>query len=117
MTKREQIELYMKNLGLSEEEATQLWEDDRDDYIGEEGEAMQEKAKSIKNYTQAKATKERKPREQKPDEEKEYIISILAAALANAGITAEITNKSKSIDFKLDSAEFSVNLTRHRAKK
>ena len=30
MTKQEQIEKYMKSLGISKEEAEQLWEDDQE---------------------------------------------------------------------------------------
>ena len=46
MNEREKkIELYMKNLDISREEAIQLIEDDENDEIGQEGEAMTEKPK------------------------------------------------------------------------
>ena len=48
MDKEKIIKDYMKKLGISREEAEQLYEDDLEDFIGEEGEAMTEKAKAIK---------------------------------------------------------------------
>ena len=70
MSKDEIIKQYMESLQISIEEATQLWEDDQEDYIGEDGEEMTTKAKSIKRYEQsAEPRKERKPREIKKDEE------------------------------------------------
>ena len=60
MTEKEkQIQNYMKNLQISREEAEQLWEDDQEDFIGEEGEAMTEKAKAVKEElnTTPKTTK------------------------------------------------------------
>ena len=45
MTKEQQIQNYMTKLNISYEEALQLWEDDQEDFIGEEGEKMTQKAK------------------------------------------------------------------------
>jgi hypothetical protein len=65
--KEKQIATYMKKLGISKEEATQLYYDDMDDYIGEDGEEMTRKAKKdCKNFVEgdvrerAKTTRERK---------------------------------------------------------
>ena len=39
MTDKEKaVKTYMEKLGISREDAEQLWEDDQADYIGEEGE-------------------------------------------------------------------------------
>ena len=35
--KEKEIRKYMEKLGISYEEAEQLWEDDQEDYIGEAG--------------------------------------------------------------------------------
>lgn len=65
MTKEQIVADYMKKLNISKEEAEQLYEDDLADYIGEEGEEMTQKAKSIRRYEQKaeksdnKATKKR----------------------------------------------------------
>ena len=61
----------------------------------------------------------RKPvkRERKPDEEKEKIIEILHNALKNAGIAAEITNKSKIIEFSIENNHYKLDLIKKRVKK
>ena len=46
--KEKQILKFMESLKISREEAEQLWEDDQEDYIGEEAEEMTRKAKEIK---------------------------------------------------------------------
>ena len=46
MTKEQQIENYMKSLQISRAEAEQLYEDDKEDFIGEEGEEMTKLRKS-----------------------------------------------------------------------
>jgi hypothetical protein len=61
----------MQKLKISREEAEQLFEDDLEDYIGEEGEQMTEKAKDLRRYEKAdKPKKDRKPKERKVDQEK-----------------------------------------------
>ena len=59
MTKEEQILDFMAKLKISREEAEQLFEDDAEDYIGEEGEQMTEKAKEIKRYEKSRQTEKR----------------------------------------------------------
>lgn len=112
MTREEQIKNFMEKLQISYEEAEQLLEDDEEDYIGEEGEAMTEKAKAIKTYVGGEK-KERKPREKKVDNEKAEIIKIIEKALTENGYSATITNVDKTIDFGC----YTVNLVKHRAPK
>ena len=45
MSKEETIKKYMTSLKISRAEAEQLFEDDAEDFIGEEGEEMTAKAK------------------------------------------------------------------------
>lgn len=114
MTREEQIKNFMEKLKISYEEAEQLLEDDEEDFIGEDGEKMTEKAKEIKNYTQAKAEKtSRKPREKKIDEDKKSIIELLHKCLVENGFDATIVNVDKAIDFGC----YTLNLVKHREKK
>ena len=123
MSKDEIIKQYMESLQISIEEATQLWEDDQEDYIGEDGEEMTTKAKSIKRYEQsAEPRKERKPREIKKDEEKLSIISELKIFLSDLAekTTLEnvrVINDQKEITFQIGTNEYSVTLTKHRPPK
>ena len=67
----------MKKLGISREEAEQLYEDDLEDFIGEEGEAMTEKAKAIKIRGDGEEKKKKSTKERKVDENKKAILDKL----------------------------------------
>ena len=113
-TEREKkIELYMKNLELSREEAIALIEDDEEDYIGEEGEAMTEKAKEIKRYE--KSTKERKKmvKERKVDEEKKELLERLMRELQSDIPITSIKNEAE-FSFSYGANEYTVKLVKHR---
>ena len=118
MEKEKAILDYMKKLDISREEAEQLWEDDQADFIGEEGEKMTQKAKKIKRYEQTAERKERKPKERKVDTEKAFILDYLKKGLALLidGETIKTENEVK-LHFTYNSSEYSVTLTKHRAKK
>lgn len=113
----EMIKNYMSKLGISREEAIQLIEDDKDDYIGEEGEEMTKNAKSVKIYEQSTEKKERKPRERKIDDEKLFLLKGLASGLENKiGVDVEYENEVK-LHFNYNGSDYSVTLTKHRKKK
>ena len=115
-----EIQNSMKILGLSKEEAIQMWLEDEGYLENEEVEALTEKAKKNKAVVHdAKADKPRKTvkRERKPDEEKENLIEILANCLKNAGFEAEITNKSKIIEFNVGENHYKLDLIKQRPPK
>ena len=117
----EEIQNSMKLLGLSESEAIQMWLEDNDYEKNETVEALTEKARGVKINHDAHSDKPRKnsgkPRERKPDAEKEGIIETLAAALAAQGISVEITNKSKIISFSIGENHYKLDLIRQRPPK
>lgn len=114
-----EIEKNMKLLQLTKEEAIELWLDDNDYTENAEAEELTAKAKENKINHEAKSDKKRKTakRERKPDEEKENLIKILENALKNAGISAEITNKSKIIEFSVGNNAYKLDLIKKRTKK
>lgn len=118
MNKQEQIARYMQSLKISEEEANQLWEDDQEDYIGEEGEEMSAKAKEVKRYEKSAEPKEKVKREIKKDDEKMLIIGMLYDYLSDNDeelfINPTIANIQKEITFKVGESEYSLNLVKHR---
>ena len=117
MTKEQQIEKYMKSLEISREEAEQLWEDDQEDFIGEEGEQMTAKAKEIRRYEQAEEKKERKPRERKVDTDKLFILTKVKELFEEMEL-AEISLKTETeISFLFNGASYSLKLTKHRPPK
>jgi len=116
----EEIKKNMQILNISYNEAIKMYLEDEGYIINETVEKLTKKAKE--NGTakvKAKSDKVRKPvkRERKPDEEKEKIIEILQNALKNAGIAAEITNKSKIIEFSIENNHYKLDLIKKRPKK
>lgn len=110
----------MKVLGISKEEAIQMYLEDEGYLENEEVEALTKKAKDNKAVVHdAKADKPRKQvkRERKPDEEKENLIEILANCLKKAGFKTEITNKSKIIEFNVGENHYKLDLIKQRPPK
>ena len=127
MDKEKIIKDYMKKLGISREEAEQLYEDDLEDFIGEEGEAMTEKAKAIKIRGDSEEKKKKTTRQPKIDELKVSILQYIADRMQSRHCCIEedewdfdkifIKNPQKEITFMVDNCEYSLTLTKHRPKK
>ena len=116
MTKEQEIQKNMKMLGISREEAEQLWEDDQDDFIGEEGEEMTRKAKEVKRYEKGDKLRAKAKKERKVDENKKLILDKLHKALETF---VKITNvkTETEISFVYNDEEYTLKLTKHRPKK
>jgi len=114
-----EINKSMKLLELTKDEAIQMWLEDEGYLENEVVEELTAKAKANKVSHEAKTEKPRKTvkRERKPDEEKENLIKILADCLKNAGFTAEITNKSKIIEFNVGENHYKLDLIKQRTTK
>lgn len=116
MTKEQQIENYMKSLKISREEAEQLWEDDQEDFIGEEGEEMTRKAKEVKRYEKGDKPRAKAKKERKIDENKKYLLDIVHKALEPFVKVTEIKTETE-IKFVRNDEEYTIKLTKHRPKK
>lgn len=116
MTKEQEILNYMKSLQISREEAEQLWEDDQEDFIGEEGEEMTKKAKEVKRYEKADKPKSKSKKERKIDENKKLILDKLHKTLETF---VEITNvkTETEINFVYNDEKYTLKLTKHRKEK
>ena len=116
MDKEKIIKDYMKKLGISREEAEQLYEDDLEDFIGEEGEAMTEKAKAIKIRGDGEEKKKKSTKERKVDEAKKEILGRLHKSLDTF---VKITNvkTETEISFVYNDENYTLKLTKHRPKK
>lgn len=118
-----EIKNSMDMLDLTKEEAIQMWLEDNDYAVNETVEELTAKAKENKISRGAKSEKaltktDRKPRERKPDLEKEEIIAALSEFLTEKGYTfVEITNKSKIIEFNIGENHYKLDLIRQRAQK
>lgn len=116
MTKEQEIQKNMKVLGISREEAEQLWEDDQNDFIGEEGEEMTRKAKEVKRYEKGDKPRAKAKKERKVDENKKLILDKMHKALETF---VKITNvkTETEISFVYNDEEYTLKLTKHRPKK
>ena len=114
-----QLAKSMKAFGISKDEAIQLFLEDEGYLDNEIVEELTEKAKVNKISHEAKTDKPKKPvkRERKPDEEKENLIEMFANCLKSAGFDAEITNKSKIIQFNVGENHYKLDLIKQRASK
>lgn len=117
----DEIKRSMEFLGLSKSEAIKMYLEDEgyldNPYVDE----LTAKAKEAKISHDAKSEKPRKnagkPRERKPDEEKEKLIDILANALVAEGFEAKVTNKSKIIEFSIGENHYKLDLIKQRPPK
>ena len=116
-----ELEKSMKILGISRDEAIQLWLEDNDFCENAEAEALTKKAKEnhavqhgAVNPNKSKSTTKR---ERKPDLEKEEIIHKLAEFLENCGVPVKITNKSKIIEFEIGENHYKLDLIKQRPPK
>ena len=120
MDKEKQILQYMEKLKISRKEAEELWEDDQEDFIGDEGEEMTKKAKEVIRVIHKagdKTTREKAKRERKVNSEKATLLEILKLALAEKGITSEVTTVEKILSFEYSGKKFEFNLIQKREPK
>ena len=108
-------------LGITREEAIQMYLEDEGYLTNEYVEELTAKAKEAKISHEAKSDKPRKnagkPRERKPDEDKEWLIHVLENALNDEGIAATATNKTKIVEFEYNGSHYKVDLIRQRPPK
>ena len=104
MTREQEVQKYMDKLGITREEAEQLWQDDHDDVVTPEMAEMEKKAKQIKRYEKSDTPRKKTSRERKPDPDKRKIISTVA-------------EPEREITFRVGSDEYSLVLTKHRPRK
>ena len=115
-----EIEICIKNLGISKNDAIQMYLEDNGYLKNEEVEQLTKKAKENKAVQhKAKAEKEKKEvkRERKPDEEKEKLIQLLFESLRNKNYNPIVTNKTKIIEFSVNENEYKLDLIKKRKEK
>ena len=117
----DEIAIAMKNLGLSEPEAIQMWLEDEGFLDNEEQEALCEKAKENKVRVQGEGLKERKPREKpktvKVSDEKAQLFNEIVENLKENNRNFEISKQNKLILVKINEKVFKIDLIEQRTKK
>lgn len=113
LEKEQEIQRHIEVLGLTREQAEQLWEEDNSDYVSEEMAEMERKAKANRRYEQSDKPRAKARKEVKIDEEKVKIIECIFQVLAENGYEPTTANPQREITF----GSYSVTLTKHRVKK
>ena len=108
------IALYMKNLGISREEAIALINDDENDVSVD---LTPEQTKVVSNMTRTTGDKtERKPRQRKPDDDKRFLIDFLRNHLEEI-VNVEVINPEREIQFQFSGALYRLTLAKPRKEK
>ena len=118
-----EIEKSIKILGMTREEAIEMWLEDEGYLENEEQENLCQKAKENRvtaTVHQAKADKPKKTQKERVKKEnptKERVIAETAKMLEGLAVNVEITNKTKLISFELDGNKYEFNLIEKRKPK
>ena len=111
-----EIQHNMKALGISEEEAIDMWLDDNDYTENEVVEELTKKAKSVKRYEQAEKPRKKTVKERKVDEEKKHLINILVTSVNGEVSNISVKNEAE-ISFICNENSYTVKLVKHRPPK
>lgn len=118
------LAVYQTTLGLSQEEAIQVYLEDEGILENAEQEALEKKARdnritaTIHQARKDSANKSQSERVRKADPTKEEVITTIADALTAMGATeVTVVNKGKLITFKIGADTFKVDLIRQRPPK
>lgn len=116
MTKQEEIKKLQEKYNLTEAEAVQLWMEDNEEIQNSEIENLTAKAKAnVRRYEQGDKARAKSTRERKVDENKNFLLDKIAAALASwVNITERKTETE--IKFLYQNECYTLKLTKHRQK-
>lgn len=113
-TKEQAIALYMEKLGLTQEEALQLWNDDNSDTMTEEQKELTEKAKKCRRYEQSDKPRKKAKKERKVNETKGYILTELTDTLKKLECNVTGSKTETEIYFEFEGKKYTLKLTEHR---
>lgn len=118
LTREQEIQKHIELLGLTKEQAEQLWEDDNANYVNEEMAEMERKAKTNRRYEQSDKPRAKAKQEPKIDQEKVKIINFLMRVFTDSDVSQlEVKNPQREIAFQFSGEDYSIVLTKHRPKK
>ncbi len=117
-----EIATFMKNLGLTQDEAIQMWLEDHEYLDNEEQNALDEKAKAVKIDHDAQSENARnkpaKPRTVKVSDEKQSLFDDIFANLQEIySEDAKILKENKLIEVKIGEKTFKVDIIEQRPPK
>lgn len=112
--KEKEIQKYMEKLGISKEEAEQLWKDDHEDFESPEMKEMGLKAKQISRREKSDAPRKKTSKERKVDTEKKRFLMDCKVLLEGLGCVVTKVNNEADFSFDYGTSHFTLKIIRHR---
>lgn len=113
----DELKNNMTSLGITKEEAIEMWLDDNDYTTNEEAEEMTKKAKAVKRYEQSGKPRAKAQKERKVDEEKKRLLNLCRIPIEGAGgVVTEVKNEAE-FSFTMGANKYTVKLVKHRPPK
>lgn len=113
----EEIEKNMKALGISRNEAIDMWLSDNDIIENDIIEDLTKKAKTVKRYEKSDTERKKTTKERKVDEEKKaFLNGFRIFAEGKGGIVENVKNEAE-FSFTFGENAYTVKLIKHRPKK
>lgn len=107
----------MKALGISKEEAIDMWLFDNDYEDNEEVEEMTVKAKAVKRYEKRDAPRKTVKKERKVDEEKKELLNLCRIPIEGAGGNVTNIKNEAEFSFTFGNNSYTIKLVKHRPPK
>ena len=107
----------MKALGISEQEAIDMWLFDNDYEDNEEVDEMTVKAKAVKRYEKGDTPRKATKKERKVDEEKKTLLDLCRVPIEEAGGNVTNVKNEAEFSFTFGNNFYTVKLVKHRPPK
>lgn len=107
----------MKALGISKEEAIDMWLFDNDYEDNEEVDEMTVKAKAVKRYEKGDAPRKAVKKERKVDEEKKELLNLCRIPIEGAGGNVTNIKNEAEFSFTFGNNSYTIKLVKHRPPK
>ena len=107
----------MKALGISEQEAIDMWLFDNDYEDNEEVDEMTVKAKAVKRYEKGDTPRKATKKERKVDEEKKNLLNLCRVPIEGAGGNVTNVKNEAEFSFTFGNNFYTVKLVKHRPPK
>lgn len=117
MTKEEEIKRNMKKLGISREEAEELYTADHEDIVTPEMAEMERKAKQIKRYEKSDKPRKQSEKVRKVDETKKRFINCIRVLLEGLFAEVEPLKNESELHFTYEGEKYTIKLIKHRPPK
>lgn len=111
-----EIERNKTLLGLSTEEAIQMWIEDNGYVDNEEVNRLTEKAREVKLYVSTEKKGVSRKREKKVNVDKQTLIDVIRTAIADTVNITEVKSETE-ISFVFNEKSFTIKLIEHRPPK